>query len=502
MARINFMNPSDKTRNYHFNYLYPYHQLAKVLNDRGGDIFDRYNDTAASIQNKIIKKVAQENRRARMMGSKWSLSEAPYCKDLIIDVSSLNLVLPLTVADKHANNNDTIDNFSFVQGGKKIKSTTDSLERRGKSLKTSGASNGQTVSGAIATGVHGSAIDVGSVQDSVVGLNIITSDKKIVYIERASRPVLNDAFAAKIKSTVIRDDDMFNAALVGLGAFGFVIGVVLEVEDNYLLERHIIKKNRADTLALAKNHDFTTTNIPLPNPGERPYHYKFYMNPYKRQEDFIVEILYKRPFGPHESPIATIQGSYYGDLPSLVGKIVSIMSKSVATFANVLGKTIFPKATDPVKTGTLGEIFYNTNSKGSVFGTAVAVEHADCEQVLNIMSDIIVDMNVPGLLSSRFVKGTEATLGFTRFPNTAIVEVDGVQWKDLDKFIVRLTKALSDSALDFSLHWGKNADWKPALIDRMYGPRKTAWVNQRNQLVTAAMKKIFANKFLDDIGLS
>jgi len=41
------------------------------------------------------------------------------------------------------------------------------------SLKTCGASNGQTIVGAMATGAHGSTIDIGGVQDYVVGLHII-----------------------------------------------------------------------------------------------------------------------------------------------------------------------------------------------------------------------------------------------------------------------------------------------------------------------------------------
>ena len=503
MSPINFVNPSKKTRNYHFNYLLPYHRVAKVLNNRTGDTFSKYNDTVKELQDQVIKRCLTENRRLRVKGSKWSLSQAPYGRDYIVDMSSLNLVLPLTDGDKHTGNTNSIDNYSFVQGGKIIKSISKHLANRGKSLKTSGASNGQTISGAIGTGVHGSAIDIGSVQDFVAGLHLITSDKKHVYVERASDPVLNDAFAAKINADVIRDDDTFNAALVGLGAFGIVIGVLMEVEDVFLLERHILKMNRNDAIELGRKQNFTTTTIPLPHPGERPYHYKFYMNPYKHLDDFIVEILYKRPFDPnYESPIKTIQGSYYGDLPKLVGTIVSLMKGTTRTFANVLSKTIFPKATDAVKVGMLSEIFYDTNSKGSVFGMAFGIEANRLEILLNSMTTIISDMNVPGLLSCRFVKGTAATLGFTRMPQTAIVEVDGVKWKDLDKFIESVLKQMKSLPFEFTLHWGKNADWSPELVETMYGNRKTDFLNERNKLITPQMRKIFTSKFLEDTGLT
>ena len=118
------------------------------------------------------------------------------------------------------------------------------------------------------------------------------------------------------------------------------------------------------------------------------------------------------------------------------------------------------------------------------------------------MEGIILDLNVPGLPSIRFVKGTNATLGFTKFSKTAVVEVDGVQWKQLDLFLTKLTAALRSSALDFGLHWGKNADWNSGLVDRMYGAKKSNWSQERDNLVSPQFKAVFANKFLDEIGLS
>jgi hypothetical protein len=226
------------------------------------------------------------------------------------------------------------------------------------------------------------------------------------------------------------------------------------------------------------------------------------MNPYKPTDDFIAEIMYKKPFANHPSPIQTIQSSYFGDLPSLVGQIVSKISSSTPTFANVLSSIIFPSPTDQPVIGTSAEIFYNTNSKGSVFGLAFAVEVQNIEVILNAMSTRIVQDNVPGLLSMRFVKGTEATLGFTKFPKTVIVEVDGVKWNGLDQFIQLMTGIVQGSGLDFAMHWGKNAAWSSTLVNKMYGSQKVKWITQRNNLISSRMRPVFAGKFLDQIGLS
>jgi len=324
------------------------------------------------------------------------------------------------------------------QSGKKIKSITNELETQGKSLKTSGASNGQTIAGAISTGVHGSSLDEGAIQDFVVGLHIITSDQETVYIEKEHRPALSDDFATKINARIIRDDELFNAALVGMGAFGYVYGVAIEVEDNYLLERHIQLMNREAALEMSKSQIFKDSDL-LPHPGERPFHYKLYINPYKRSDDVIVEVMYKRDFIPHDIPIDTIKGSYFGDLPKLIGKVVSLRSKAAKFFANLLSGQVFPNVNDPVVLGTLGEIFYDTTSGGSVFGMAIAVDAKDCEDVLIMIENIIRFWKAPGFTSIRFVKGTEATWGFTKFEKPAIVEVAGVQRRKQKRFRRSLT---------------------------------------------------------------
>src|SRR5690606_6994376 len=142
--------------------------------------------------------------------------------------------------DMHSNSAFNKEDLFFFECGNKIKEVSEFVRRGGKSLKTCGASNGQTIAGALATGVHGSALDVGAVQDFVVGINLIIGPDPddIIYLERESEPALNDLFASNINARVIRDDELFNAAVVGLGSFGFIHGIVVETENLYLLNRY------------------------------------------------------------------------------------------------------------------------------------------------------------------------------------------------------------------------------------------------------------------------
>jgi len=110
---------------------------------------------------------------------------------------------------------------------------------------------------------------------------------------------------------------------------------------------------------------------------------------------------------------------------------------------------------------------------------------------------------IPGILSMRFVKGSDATLAFTRFPVTCILEVDGIPWTanqhmiSLDDFLAAVLTAFKAAGIPFTLHWGKNAPWGFAgLTDTMYGSAKTDWINHRSALLSQKMADFFSNDFL------
>ena len=53
-----------------------------------------------------------------------------------------------------------------------------------------GASNGQTIVGAMSTGAHGSSFDVGAVQDYIIGMHLIVGPNRHIWLERKSAPVV------------------------------------------------------------------------------------------------------------------------------------------------------------------------------------------------------------------------------------------------------------------------------------------------------------------------
>ncbi|WP_353779991.1 FAD-linked oxidase [Winogradskyella sp. 3972H.M.0a.05] len=477
---------------------------------------DRYNDAAKEIQ-RLIKETQQAGEGFRAYGSAWSMNNIASHKDRMHHNGPMNLSMPIHPSECHQNNAYDPTNLFLFQCGNTIKEVSETLAENGKSLKTSGASNGQTIAGCISTGVHGAGLDIGSVQDYVVGLNLIIGPdpNDIVYIEPQSKPALSDAFISTLNSRVIRDDDMFYAALVGLGGFGFIHGVVIEAEPIFLINRYVKKIKKSLAFELANTMDFKNSSFTIPGEtdaqgkGNTPFHYKIFINQYSDDPNCIVEVMYKKPYQePYPDPFPVIKESIYRDLIYLFVKLAEKFPKSIPWLVKRLRNTILPEVNEET-TGMLKEIFWDAPYQGPAFACSFGIDHSHSEQAMNLLGKLTRDEGpIPGIFALRFVKQTKATLGFTKFPITCMIEIDGVLWKktrkimSLTEYSRRMIEVLQQNNIPFTLHWGKNSDWEfPGLVDHMFGTKANDWKTQRTQLLSPAMQTLFSNKFLKTVGL-
>ena len=478
---------------------------------------DRYNDAAHEIQ-RLIKASHAAGHGFRAYGSAWSMNNIASHKDEMHFNGFMNVSMPIQANDCHPNTAYDPSNLFLFECGSTIKELSEVLAKHGKSLKASGASNGQTIAGCISTGVHGSGLDAGAVQDYVVGLNLIIgpNPEDIVYLEPHSKPALSDDFAKILKARVIRNDELFHTALVGLGAFGFIHGVVIEAEPLFLLKRYVKTIPKTVAYDLAKTMDFA--NAPFTIPGEtdangkgnRPYHYKIFINQYSDDPDCVVELMYKKPYQePYPDPFPIIKQSIYRDLIYLFVKLAENFPKAIPKLVESLRNTILPKV-DEETTGMLKEIFWDAPYQGPAFACSFGMDHNDGPKAMELLGKLTRDEGpIPGIFAMRFVKQSQATLAFTKFPITCVLEIDGVLWKKtnkimgLEEFSKRMIEVLKQNNIPFTLHWGKNSDWAfPGLVDYMYGNKANQWKQQRQALLSQEMQGLFSNTFLRTIGLA
>jgi FAD-linked oxidoreductase len=91
------------------------------------------------------------------------------------------------------------------------------LEHVGLAMSNLGDIDRQTIAGAISTGTHGTGAKLGGLATQVRGLQIVLADGSVVDCSAAVEP------------------DLYNAARIGLGAFGLITAVTLQCEPAFRL---------------------------------------------------------------------------------------------------------------------------------------------------------------------------------------------------------------------------------------------------------------------------
>ena len=105
---------------------------------------------------------------------------------------------------------DAATHRATVRGGTRLADLGPALAAIGQEMINLPDINKQSIAGAIATGTHGTGRGIQAVHGSVVAMRIATPTGEIIDCDAANRP------------------ELFNAARVGLGAFGVVTQVTLQ----------------------------------------------------------------------------------------------------------------------------------------------------------------------------------------------------------------------------------------------------------------------------------
>jgi len=462
---------------------------------------ESYNDATKALQ-QIISDQIKTNTPFRSLGAGWSFTKvATATNGYMLDTKQLNTTFSMSAQSVSESYTGDPKKLLFAQCGCGVWELSKELRSKHLSLKTSGASNGQTIVGAMATGAHGSAIDVGAIQDYVVGLHIIVSPTRHIWLERESAPVVTDSFIQKLQAELVKDDDLFNSALVSFGSIGFIHGVLVEAEDLFLMETYMRLMPYDDKLKEVMG-TLNFDGFDLPYGDERPFHFAVSINPYNRENNAYVYAFYKRPYrDDYVRPVVNAEGIGPGDdAPCFVGRLTDAIPALVPTLVNkLLAGVLVPYEK---QFGTLGEIFNNTSLHGKLLSAAIGLPI----DKVNRVTEILLEMNdtdgpFPGLFAYRFVKKSKATLAFTKFEYTCILELDGAFSDATRSFYTKVWKRLDTEEIPYTFHWGKINELNFERISRMYGEDANTWIAARNKLLDGPGRMVFANPLLQQWGL-
>ena len=488
--------------NRHETFTQDIDNLFNVSNPNTGSVLNDYNTTTLTIK-QLLTAGLEQGKSVRALGGGWSFTKVATTDGWMVDTKRLNMAMNIRESSVSSAYLGDKSQLLLAQCGMSVQELNNVLEGSGRALKTCGASNGQTIVGAFSTGTHGSAIDLGATQDFIVGLHVIVSPAHDIWLERASYPVVSDAFVAKLNTTLVRDDELFEAVVVGLGSMGFIHSVMLETEPKYLLECYRIPVDLDNSLKhIMQTLDFSGVSQ-LPHGSERPFHFQVVIDPFDNAAKSIVTVMYKRSYtSDYEKPQVDDPGAAGpgDDVPAFLGKITDSIPFLTPLIVSQLVKRSY-KLYRNIR-GTCGEIFTNNNIRGKVLSTALGIPVEFALQV----NDILMEVNrsdgpFTGIFSYRYTRKSGATLAFTRFDHTLVLELDGVESAITRRFYDVVWQALEDAGIPYTFHWGKINNLDAEKTRRMYGNDLDRWLSARNELLPPEMRDVFSNDTLRDWGL-
>ena len=469
---------------------------------------EAYNQVSKELQDMIARAV-QNGKSLRAMGSSWSFSKVGVTDHELINTKNLRIgfTLPAShISPSYVGDRDTL---RFLECGYSMGEVNHMLFKDRLSLKASGSNNGQTLAGAVSTGTHGSAFKFGATPDFVVGIHLITGPTKQVYLQRASYPVVQPSFAANLGAELKNDDTLFNAALVSFGSFGIIHGMMIETRELFLLHasRSFQPFNSALQTAIS-TLDFS--GLTLPKPASKLYHFQVTFNPNEGTppaegalkvmfeddytDDYVPPVWDDAKPGPGASGLE-VMGALIGAIPSpLTELVMPLLNAQVRAHLK-------PYAV----TGTFKDLFRGEIARGKVFASAVGVPLSRSLEALLIAFDTYANFGtvLPMTCTVRFVKGTQALLGFTKFDPTCVLEIDGINTEKTQEFANAVWTNLEQAGIPFTMHWGKfNASLTPARVRNVYGENVQKWIDSRETLLSPEVRSVFANDFLRSVGLA
>lgn len=151
----------------------------------------------------------------------WGAGHSPSdiaCSDshLIVMHRNMNRVLRVVREEQEVSGHAVVE----VEGGMTLQQLNEELPKHGLALSNLGSVSEQTVAGAIATGTHGTGWSFGILATTVLELELVLADGRIVRCSRQT------------------DEELFLAALCGLGSMGIITKVTMQCVADYSLRSH------------------------------------------------------------------------------------------------------------------------------------------------------------------------------------------------------------------------------------------------------------------------
>ena len=196
------------------------------------------NSTAEVVE--VIRAARAAGQTIKPIGTGHSFTAAAATTGVRVELGGLTGLL----------NVDRANRLVRVKAGTPLAALNSALAMHGLAMPNLGDIDVQTISGALATGTHGTGVSYGCLSTFVEELEVVLGTGEVVRCSRTER------------------SDVFMAALVGVGAIGVVTEVTLRCVDAFILHADERPTPLADVLASIDERISTND------------HFEFYWMPY------------------------------------------------------------------------------------------------------------------------------------------------------------------------------------------------------------------------------
>jgi D-arabinono-1,4-lactone oxidase/Protein of unknown function (DUF3892) len=228
-----------------------------------------------------VAMATEQDKRLMTMGSTWAFENLIRSDDWEISLRQLTRQLFYVTGFAGQALTDSWRQLQFdrngtrrlvhVEAGIEIGALSDLLmENPGEawSMPVLGGANKQSLAGAISTSTHGGDWQQPPLPDLVRSIHLVTDGGREIWIERASDPITQDGRLRPVlpcgDTEIVRDDEIFNSALVSVGRFGVIYSFILEVTKAFNVAEVVTLVEREAVLtALAAGTQPSDSQTPL-----------------------------------------------------------------------------------------------------------------------------------------------------------------------------------------------------------------------------------------------
>lgn len=487
-----------------------------------------------AVMGDLIAYEAERDRELCVTGSGWSQSKVFHGFSSHVETDEDHGIWP--VPDSAFRDGvEGRQSYVIVTGGTKIFRLMDWLGKPGRdlSLRTAGSHKGQSIAGLAGTGSHGSTLGETGCEGHVRAVLLSTGKGEAVWLADPARPVLRDEWVAQFAS--LGDPAHFAAAQVHLGGMGFVSAYLIEAVDEFYCG--LVKRARrlpVDWGALVAQGRFAEAMGDIAE-GRVPHYYELTFDPFAKDGHEVLETIWLRIDADAKpaldaEPVSRTGFEALGERAAkglkeasenpLAPFMIEAKLRDLIDVPGMLFEDFKEHACDERDVPrTLSQLTAEWKPhrlfglRVDVYNAAFAVPLDRLPEALKIAREMaagteenIRHFSKDFVYTVRFAKKSPAAMGFLRFEDNAIINIDGLPKNfplgtDAHVAAQRLQYLLGKAGIPFSMHWGKDAQMDASAIAAQYGPGVAAYRAARTELL-GTDAEVFISPALEKWGLA